>query len=244
MYNHNELKNSARVDIMLQKLFRIFNYIVFRYFTRTTIHGIDSAKQIEGGLVLTANHLGFLDGFMIYYVTWREDVIVPVAEHWQDQAWSRLLVKAMNAIFVDRYNADVSAVRETLRRLRKGGMLCLAPEGTRSRTGGLAEPRDGAAYLAMKVGVPVVPVAFTGTEDPYVIDCFKHFRRPVINLTFGEPFMPPKLPKENRDEAVAAFSEEIMLRIAALLPESYRGVFVDHPRMKEFENLASRSSGN
>jgi 1-acyl-sn-glycerol-3-phosphate acyltransferase len=135
----------------------------------------------------------------------------------------------MDAIFVDRYHADIHAVREVMRRLNKGGMLCLAPEGTRSPTGALIRPHDGAAYLAMKAGVPVVPAAFTGTEDRKVLAQLKRFRRPAITITLGEPFLPPPLPKNGRDAAVAAFTEEIMLRIAELLPVEYRGIYADHP---------------
>ncbi len=219
---------------MIQFIFRFVNYIVFRFFTKVTVRGIEPASKVQGGLVVASNHLGFLDGFLIYYTTWRDDVIVPVAEHWQDHTWSRLLVKAMDAIFIDRHNADVNAVREVIRRLKKGGMLILAPEGTRSPTGALIQPHDGAAYLAMKLSTPVVTAALTGTEDKYVFNCWKHLRRPEITLTLGEPFFPPPLPKVNRDEAVSAFTEEIMLRIAALLPECYRGVYKEHPGLKAF----------
>ena len=219
---------------MTQFLFKLFNRFVFKFLTRVTIQNRAMAETVEGGLVVTANHLGFLDGFMVYYATWREDVIVMIAEHWKEHAWSRLLAKVMDAIFVDRYNADLHAVRETMRRLKKGGMLCLAPEGTRSRTGALIQAHNGAAYLAMKAGAPIVPVAFTGTEDPYVIGCWKKLRRPKITVTFGEPFTPPPFPRENREEALSALTEDIMLRIAALLPESYRGVYADHPRLAEY----------
>lgn len=219
---------------MIQRLFRILNRFVFRTMTKLTIDGVERAAQVKGSVVAVSNHLGFLDGFLIYHATWREDVIVIIAEHWREHAWSRLLARAMDAIFVDRYNADIHAVREVMRRLDRGGMLVLAPEGTRSPTGALIQARHGAAYIAMKAGLPLIPAALTGTEDKNVFACWKRLRRPEITLTLGEPFHPPPLPKKGRDEAVVRFTEEIMLRIAAILPEKYRGVYADHPDLEKY----------
>ena len=218
---------------MIKLIFRFVNSLMFKYATRLQVCNLESASQIGGGLVVAANHLGFLDGFLVYHVTWREDVIILIAEHWQEHAWSRLLARAMDAIFVDRYNGDLHAVREAIRRMNTGGMLVLAPEGTRSPTGALIDPHGGAAYLAMKAVVPLVPAALTGTEDRNVFGCWKRFRRPRIKLTFGAPISPPPLPQKNRDQAVQAFTEEIMLHIAALLPPAYHGIYAGHPRLAE-----------
>lgn len=218
---------------MGRRIFLILNALLFRYALRVTVHHNPAAQAIRGGLVIASNHLGFLDGFLVYHATWRSDVIVIIAEHWREHAWSRLLARAMDAIFVDRYNADIHAVREVMRRLRAGGMLCVAPEGTRSPTGALIRPHGGAAYLAMKAGVPVVPAAITGTEDRLVFGAWKRLRRPQITLTVGEPIPSPPLPQRDRDQAIDAFTEEIMVQIAALLPAHNRGIYADHPRLHE-----------
>lgn len=229
---------------MIKLIFRFVNSFLFKYATSVEVANLDSASQIEGGLVVASNHLGFLDGFLVYHVTWRDDVILMIAEHWQEHAWSRLLARAMDAIFVDRYNADLHALREVMRRMDAGGMVVLAPEGTRSPTGALIRAHDGAAYLAMKGGVPVIPAALTGTRDRQVLKSWKHFRRPHITLTFGEALSPPPLPKENRDRAVRAFTDEIMLQIAALLPESYRGIYAGHPGLPELSASQSGSAAS
>src|SRR5512143_4005863 len=99
------------------------------------------------------------------------------AENNHNYAVVRWLAKKMNALFVDRYNADFRALRSVLKRLQQGEILVISPEGTRSSTGALAQARPGSSYLAAKAGVPVVPVAVTGTEDALVADQLRHLRR-------------------------------------------------------------------
>lgn len=117
--------------------------------------------------------------------------------------------------------------------MQAGNAMVIAPEGTRSRTGALIEGKPGAAYLAARSGFPVVPVAITGTEDKVILENLKRFRKSEITLTGGQPFIIPPLPRENRDQALQAATDEIMCRIAALLPERYRGVYAEHSRLKE-----------
>ena len=74
------------------------------------------------------------------------------------------------------------ALRQTLRRLQAGGILAMAPEGTRSKSGNLIEAKPGGIFLAWKAGVPILPVAVTGTEDAVVRDRLKHFRRLDIQV--------------------------------------------------------------
>ena len=64
--------------------------------------------------------------------------------------------------------------------MKKGGMLVIAPEGTRSKTEALQEAKLGVAFLASKSGYPVLPVAVTGTEDRAILENLKHFRRSKI----------------------------------------------------------------
>jgi 1-acyl-sn-glycerol-3-phosphate acyltransferase len=139
----------------------------------------------------------------------------------------------LNVIWVDRFNADFSAIREALSRLKKGGALVLAPEGTRSKTGALIEGRPGISYLAAKAGVPIVPVAIVGSEDKVVVSYLKRLRRAPITIRIGEPFTLPPVPVKDREAALQQYTDEIMCRIAALLPVEYRGVYTDHPRLKE-----------
>ncbi|HSO14048.1 MAG TPA: hypothetical protein VLT51_16855, partial [Anaerolineales bacterium] len=66
-----------------------------------------------------------------------------------------------------------------------------------------------------------------------VISNLKRLKRTRMTVTAGPSFTLPPLPKENRDEALKQYTDEIMCHIAALLPEKYRGVYEEHPRLKE-----------
>ncbi len=97
----------------------------------------------------------------------------------------------------------------------------------------MQEGKPGVAFLAGKSGYPVLPVALTGTEDQNVIANLKRFRRSKIKVVAGELFM-IEIPKgRGREEAMRQATDEIMCQIAAMLPESYRGVYAEHPRLKE-----------
>jgi 1-acyl-sn-glycerol-3-phosphate acyltransferase len=84
----------------------------------------------------------------------------------------------------------------------------------------LIAAKDGAAFLALHSGVPIVPVALTGLAWKHVLGAWRRLRRPRATLTFGPPFyLPPRIP---RKDATAL----IMQKIASLLPPEYRGVYL------------------
>jgi 1-acyl-sn-glycerol-3-phosphate acyltransferase len=184
--------------------------------------------------VIAANHIGRLDAAMAYYLLDRPDIIMVVAEKYEQYAFFRWLVRVINGMFIDRQNADIHAIRETLRRLQQGQVFVITPEGTRSKSGNLIEARPGAIYMAWKAGVPVLPVALTGTEDAVVASRLKHFKRLRIHAVAGEMFsLPPEVRGRERDAIMQKYTDEVMCRIAVLLPPERRGFYADHPRLKE-----------
>ena len=187
----------------------------------------------KGGFVIAVNHLGFLDAPMAYYALNNWNLFIPVAEKWEESAILRWLGTYLNAIFIDRFNPDLKSMREMIKRMEEGQTLVIAPEGTRARDEKMAQGKPGVAYLASKMGWTIVPVAISGTEDRMVIQNLKKFRRSSIRLIAGTSFTLPPFPKENRDERLQEYTDEIMCRIAVLLPEHNRGYYAEHPRLKE-----------
>jgi 1-acyl-sn-glycerol-3-phosphate acyltransferase len=195
------------------------------------LNGIE--KLPEGNVIVAANHLGRLDTAALLCILDREDIIMPVAEKYKDHPLYGAIGRAANAVWLNRFEADYSAFRQILERMKQGGLLVIAPEGTRSRTEALQEAKMGVAFLASKSGYPVLPVAVTGTEDRLIVENLKRFRRSKITATAAE-LMYIDIPKgPGREEAMRRATDEIMCQIAALLPEKYRGVYADHPRLKE-----------
>lgn len=187
----------------------------------------------EGNCVVATNHLGIVDVPIGLYALNRWDIFVMIGEKWEKVGLFRWASKYLNLIFIDRFNPDIKTLRKVIALMEKNKILVIAPEGTRSRTGALIEAKPGVSYLAAKLNRPIVPVAITGTEDEVLLANLKRLRRGQITVTAGPAFTLPPLPRENRDEALKRYTDEIMCRIAMLLPEKYRGVYADHPRLKE-----------
>lgn len=192
----------------------------------------------SGAFVIATNHIGILDIVMAYYALDRWDLFILVAEKWEKVGWIRWLGKHLNFIFIDRFNPDLHALRETIGRMRRGQVLVIAPEGTRSRTGTMSEGKLGGSYLAARAGYPIIPVAITGTEDKVVLGNLKRLRRSPITVTAGQTFTLPSIPSKDRDAVLKQYTDEIMCRIAVLLPEKYHGVYAQHPRIRELYRQA------
>jgi 1-acyl-sn-glycerol-3-phosphate acyltransferase len=198
---------------------------------RIEVRGLEHLPQ--GNAIIAANHLGRLDTAVLMAVIDREDIIMPIAEKYKNHPIFGALGRAANGIWLNRFEADYAALRQILERMERGGLLVIAPEGTRSKTEALQEGKMGVAFLAAKSGYPVIPVAVTGTEDRLIVQNLKRLRRSRITATAGEPFT-IEIPKgKGREEAMRKATDEIMCRIGAMLPEKYRGVYADHPRLKE-----------
>ena len=190
-------------------------------------------KLPQGNVMLAANHLGRLDTAVLIYALERDDLIMAVAEKYKDHPIFGAIGRSVNAIWLNRFEADFAALREILARMQKGGLMVIAPEGTRSKTEMLQEGKMGVAFLASKSGYPVMPIVLTGTEDRGVIENLKRFRRSKIKAVAGGLFY-IEIPKgKGREEAMRNATDEIMCQIAAKLPESYRGFYKDFPRVEE-----------
>ncbi len=206
---------------------------IMRVIARITVYGAEYIPPKNSTYVAVSNHIGRLDPAMVYYLLRRRDIIMLVAEKYKENIITRLLAQAVNGIFVDRYKADLGAMREVIRRIEKGGVAVLAPEGTRSASTSLIQGWDGASYIAARAGLPILPVGVTGSGDKEVVKRLKHFKRLQINISIGPTFTLPALNPREKDTQLAGFTEEIMCRIATELPEAYRGIYADRPRLQQ-----------
>jgi len=206
--------------------------VLFNLVAHVEVTGYENLPK-EGSYVIATNHLGIVDAPIAFYALDRWDIFVMIAEKWEKVALFRFLGKYFNFVFIDRYNSDIKTLRKVIELMKEDNILVIAPEGTRSRVGSLIEAKPGVSYLATKLNRPIVPVALAGTEDKALFGNLKRLRRAHITVTAGTAFTLPPLPKENRDEILKQYTGEIMCHIAALLPEKYRGVYAEHPRLKE-----------
>jgi 1-acyl-sn-glycerol-3-phosphate acyltransferase len=176
-----------------------------------------------GGCLLVFNHLSNFDPHLIFTLMPRRDAGGLVAADYRRRPAARWLLERAGAIWLERGRSDRQALAAALARLRAGWLVGLAPEGGRSRSGALGHGRHGAAFLAEHAGVPILPVAVTGTER--IAAALPRLHRVPVRVRFGAPFRLPALDGVPRRERLAAHTDTIMHQIAALLPPAYRGVY-------------------
>ncbi len=220
---------------MMRYILRALTRLFFNLIARVDISGYENLPT-QGNFVIATNHLGIVDAPLAFYALDRWDLFVLVGEKWKKNPFFRWLGKYFNFIFIDRFNPDIKALRKVMALMDEGKNLVIAPEGTRSRVGSLIEGKPGVSYLATRLGQPIIPVAIAGTEDKVIFGNLKRLRRSHIVLKAGPAFSLPPLPRENRDAVLKQYTDEIMCRIAVMLPEKNRGVYKDHPRLKELMN--------
>ena len=176
----------------------------------------------KGALIFTCNHFSVGDPPLLIGIFPRR--IVWMAK--QELFDLPLLGKLYNMggfIPVRRFEGDLRAIRRSQDALRRGHVLGMFPEGTRSG-GRLGRAEPGTALSALRTGALVLPVAIWGTEHVRLPRDL--FRRTKAHARFGEPYRLPN-PSRITREAVAAGTDEIMRRIAELLPPEYRGEYAD-----------------
>ena len=201
------------------------------------VRGDVSKLPKEGGYMLASNHLGRLDSLVVYYVLDNDDLIHPLTDKYKKYWWGRAAGRIFNVTWLTRGEADMSAMKEFISRLKKGAVMIIAPEGTRSKTASLLKAEPGAIYIASTAKVGIIPVALTGTEDADVVARLKKFKKLKLTITTdGEIYTPPDVRSvkgAERDKLLQDSIDEVFCRIAALLPENYRGYYKDFPRVQE-----------
>lgn len=191
-------------------LFRALFRLVFRY----RVEGVEKIPK-NGGVLLVANHASYLDPPLLGSAASRPVHFMAKAELFKLPFLSWALPR-VNAFPVRRGAADRTAIRTAIDYLQKGEVVGIFPEGTRTSTGELLPPRRGPSLIALRAGVPVVPVALIGTFRPFQIRRgIPRFNRFVVR--FGEAIDLSEYAAEESKDAVDLVSERLMREIAALL---------------------------
>lgn len=205
-----------------QAAFRAFVLFLLRLLTRIQVEGEENIPA-TGPFVLAPNHIHMFDIPVIFGFLSRRAVVF-AADKWQkNPIFGPLLSLFGDAIYVSRGVPDRKALVQAQDVLNAGGVLGLAPEGTRSRTGGLQRGRTGVVYLANQSNAPILPVVAFGQEQAFA--CWLRLRKVPISLRFGTPLHLPA--GKLRAPALDAHTDELMMALARMLPPQYRGVYAD-----------------
>ncbi len=197
---------------MLYYLGRFIAWVYLRILYRVKVHGIENVPGRKP-FIICSNHINWMDPLTI-------GTSIPASYRVHYMAKNELfknfviafLLRKVGAFPVKRENADYTAIKRAYRLLKEGQVLGLFPEGSRSKSGRLQKAYNGAALIAVRSGVPIIPVAVVG---PY------RFFKPV-HLYIGPPFVLRPLVYEKKDEKkeqLEEMSRVIMENIARLQPD-------------------------
>lgn len=206
---------------LFRQLAHFMTRLIIVIFTRPTVTGFENFPK-KGPALVVINHLGDADVVLVgAYTPIMFDGLgkIELRDHW----FAGPLLRAYGIIWVHRGRPDRKAIRAALDGLAEGRIVGLAPEGRQSVTGRLEEGNEGAAFLALKSGAPIVPIAMTGTENENIYGHIRSFRRARVTLKVGKPFFLRE--RANRQEMLRDGTRQIMESLAELLPESYRGSY-------------------
>ncbi|QBD79466.1 1-acyl-sn-glycerol-3-phosphate acyltransferase [Ktedonosporobacter rubrisoli] len=173
----------------------------------------------KGPYIIAANHLSWMDIPLIpAFIPGKVVYMAKEEAFYSKVGW---LVRFLGAFPVKRHEADRQAIRAASEQLKAGKKFIIFPEGTRSTTRTMAKGFAGLGMIALRAGVPVLPVAIWGSEN-----ALKKLGA-EITISYGKPILlKPKGPKITRED-IDDTTEEIMRQIATMLPPQYRGVYAD-----------------
>jgi 1-acyl-sn-glycerol-3-phosphate acyltransferase len=183
----------------------------------------------QGPYIVVLNHTSVVDTPVLLVnfpvQKWRFFAV----EKWRKHPIYGPIMAWLGAIYIARDTVDRSQLREALAALQAGTVFGLAPEGSRSFTGEMMAAKEGAAYLASRANVPVLPVGLVNNDVLFAN--VKRLRPTKIEVRIGEPFTLPDLGRRVRGADLAPFTHFIMVHIAAQLPERYHGYYADSPAL-------------
>jgi 1-acyl-sn-glycerol-3-phosphate acyltransferase len=203
-----------------QTLLRAVTTAGLSVLARIEAEGLENIPT-SGPCIIAVNHLSKVDTPLLMSRLTRRTVMLANEKYRSSPIINFVISEVGQAIYVTPNELDERALQDALSVLHSGGVIGLAPEGARSKTGGLMRARSGAAYLAVAANVPVVPVAAWGQENWR--SRMRSLRRIPIFVRAGKPLVFP--PGPATPQQLLQYTDAIMHALAAMLPESYRGVY-------------------
>lgn len=195
-----------------------------------TIEGRENVPA-DGPVLLTPNHLSFIDSMFVMSLSPRRTLAVGKGEYMDD--WkTRHLFPALGMVPINRSGGD--STNTTLNNvagwLRMGEAFLIYPEGTRTRDGYLHRGRTGAVRLALRSGAPIVPIGLIGTDRIQPVDSWKPDFGLSCTVRFGRPIDVVRRSKGRDDRRILrAITDELMYEISELSGQEYKDTYGDEP---------------
>ncbi len=198
---------------------RVIVRMLFSLLTRWQVKGRGNVPS-QGPLLVVANHLNLTDPPLLAVSLGRKAMFMAKEELFRS-SFIAYFVRGLGSFPVHRGKLDRKAIRQSEQVLADGLALAMFPESTRSKSAQLQPAFPGSVLLAMRSGVPILPIGITGTEK--IKGMAWILRRPHITVNIGPPFYLPLAGSKLTKAELAEHTDFMMERIAELLPPQYRG---------------------
>ena len=181
-------------------------------FHRIQVEGRENVPT--GGCLIVSNHVSFMDPTTVGWAVAREIHYLARKNLFKPPLLSWLL-PMVNVLPIDRDGHDIAGLRRIIKMLKDGHAVLLFPEGTRSADGTIQSSEPGAGLVALKAGVPILPVRVFGTYE-CLSRHMKQLRFRPIRVVIGKPYQPAILEGRKEKESYGPVAQEMMDRIATL----------------------------
>jgi 1-acyl-sn-glycerol-3-phosphate acyltransferase len=229
----DEQQQDLRKGTMSPLTFRILRRLLYglcKVLVRLDVQGAENVPKTDS-CIIVSNHLHNLDPVLISIACPRPLHYMTKVELMRTPVLGRILAW-VGAFPINRGKMDRTAIKRARATVQQNIALGMFPEGTRSRSMKIERVLPGAGLLAIQDGVQIVPTAITGTERlPFNGRTQRHRRASMpdpghrgVHIVFGDPFLIPDEIEGKRTNAAAA-TDYMMQRVAALLPDAYRGIY-------------------
>ncbi len=200
---------------------RVVAQALFLLLFRGRVFGVRNVPR-AGGVLLVCNHQSFFDPVLATLALARECHYMARDTLFRNP-WFRRLIESLNAFPVKRGVGDVGAIKETLRRLKRGALVTAFPEGTRTWDGRVGAMQPGVVLLARKACVPIVPTLILGAYEAWPRQALLPHPAPVV-IAYGPPLWPHHMRDQHEEDCIRIVRDRILEMMAR-----YRG----HPSVKE-----------
>ncbi|MHB0875291.1 MAG: lysophospholipid acyltransferase family protein [Anaerolineae bacterium] len=192
-------------------------------FVRIDAQGLEKIPA-TGPIIVYINHTNWLDPILAAGIIDREVTVMGKIELFANPILGWVL-REYGVFPIRRTEGDLQAIKNALRILKRGGLMIISPEGHRSQHGCLQPAKAGMLSLATRAGAPIQPMAIIGCQP--IEKNMRRLRRTLVKVRLGDPYHPAISTDKPTREEIERLTDEAMVRLAALLPPEYRGVYGD-----------------
>jgi len=194
---------------LLYFIVKMISWIIFKCFFGLRITGSKNLPK-SGPFIVVANHSSVFDGFILA-ASIKPKITFMAAAYLFKINFYRYILQGMDAIPVQRDGSDIFALKKSIKALKQGGILGIFPEGRMKKEEDSTSAKAGAAYLAIKTNVPIVPIAILGSGKALPVRK-KWPKFSKIRVRIGKPIITSKtlsIDKKIIEKIVNTYMKEI-----------------------------------